>query len=85
MENGYAPVFRLPMGDKPLWLQCCPTWLLRQPESADILEFSFYAETGNLPAIWNSGNPVLSILKNGFKCFDAANKTAVQEKIDEDK
>jgi len=70
MQNGYTTEYRLKIGSEPLWLQCCPWWLVRQPAIRDVSDAAFWAEQGNLGVIYASGDiPV--ILRDAVKSYSA--------------
>jgi len=62
------------------WLQCCPYWVIKQPCAIEVMDIAFYADKGNLPAIYNSGYPMPYALKNAYRSFDAGYNEGINEK-----
>ena len=72
------------MGDEPLWLHCCPWWLVRQPAIQEAGEYASWAEQGNLPAFFEPGMIPVG-LKNAIRSFNAGYNTGMEERVENDR
>lgn len=64
----FEEIFRIP-GSRPLFLHCCPWWMLQQEAIVEAAGYSFDSANGNLPAYFSGGNiPVL--LRTAMRSFD---------------
>ena len=77
--QGYQSEFRLHTGEsKPLFLHCCPWWLMKQSGVAEVLDFAFWAEKESLGVFYNSKNTPV-ILRDAFKVFDGGKASGQDE------
>ena len=73
-------LFRLPAFNRPMFLQCCPYWIIKQQSAIEVMDIAFWADKGNLNILFNSGNPMPVALKNAYRSFDAGYNEGIHEK-----
>ena len=63
----------------PLWLHCCPWWLVSNPVVAEITDANFWLEKNALTIIYNENNPLPLRIKNALKYYSSGYATGSSE------
>jgi hypothetical protein len=66
------------------FIQCCPTWIIRNPAIHELVEFDGWFQEGNLPALYTPDTLPVA-LKNAYKTFSAGLSNGKQTRRDDDK
>jgi hypothetical protein len=79
--------FRIKLTDDqpPLWLHCCPHWLMKQPAIGEASDIAYWSQNGNLPAFYNASNPMAVKVRNMAKAYDAGYQEGYNERIERER
>jgi len=64
----FEDIFRIP-GKTPLFLHCCPWWLMRTEAVIEVAGYAFDSGNGNLTAYFSGGNIPVA-LRSLIRSFD---------------
>lgn len=74
----HEEIFRIPF-DYPLFLHCCPWWLLETEGVIEVAGYSFDSSNGNLGSYFIGGN-IPCALRNAIRSFDNGYQKGLTER-----
>jgi hypothetical protein len=83
MEHGDEEMFLVP-GPSPLFLHCCPWWLLDTPAVREVAGYAFESGNGNLSAFFSGGN-IPIILRDSIRMYDAGYQRGIKERLERER
>jgi hypothetical protein len=69
---------------KPIFLHCCPWWLLRTPLVNEVAGYAFESGNGNLPAYFIGGNIPVG-LRNAIRMYDGGYQKGLKKRMDDER